>query len=241
MEALAPFYRNLVDLNGTASRKRGWFIFGVVVVVLALCQLAVQLGLPQAETYAFVFLGPVMAIWIATLVQRLHDAGRSGYWALLVPEPVLGALTVLVILLLPPRTAPCAHPVARKIGALGLMALVLLFISRAFFWQSHRVATDDLAPALLRGDVVIALRVIVSDLSPGDLILTSDPVTGTILPASVVSVASDSIGLRLPPNALVISAKDAHYFRARWVLFSSTGILSDPRLWRPDRFLKGVE
>ena len=28
MEALAPFYRDLVDLNGTASRKRGWIILG---------------------------------------------------------------------------------------------------------------------------------------------------------------------------------------------------------------------
>ena len=34
MAKLAQFLRSLVDLNGTASRKRGWLVFGLSVATI---------------------------------------------------------------------------------------------------------------------------------------------------------------------------------------------------------------
>ena len=196
MEALAPIYRDLVDLNGTASRKRGWIVFGGLVVVAALCQLAVQLQLPQAETYAFIALGPMLSLWLATLVQRLHDAGRSGYWALITLVPVLGLLAILVILMLKPAAPPRAHPLARKIGALGLVALVLVFLSRAFFWHPYWIPSESMKPTLLAGDYVIATKVAAKDLQRGDVLIYRHPGNGVDFVSRLIGLPGDTVLLR---------------------------------------------
>jgi signal peptidase I len=284
----------------------------------------------------------VLAIWCATLVRRLHDAGSSGYWALLVPVPLLGVLAVLVILLLPPRAPPRPHPVARKIGALGLMALVLVFVTKPFLWNPYVVPSESMKPTLLAGDYVIATKVSPATLQRGDVLVFRHPVNGQDYLARLIGLPGETVQLRggvvfindlpapqvpdgvfdevfgpvgplgfrprcgnapvadgdpcrtdrliealpegqshaildigamdflddtdlftLPPGMLFflgdhrdnsadsrfskaaggmgfVPVENVHH-RLRWVLFSSTGPLSDPRLWRLDRFLKGVE
>lgn len=95
MTARHSLFRSVFDRNGTASRKRGWLVLGV-----CLCGMYAILMLGQSQPgtlrWLLPFLGMLNAVLMVALVQRLHDAGRSGYWALLAAIPYLGALAILV-------------------------------------------------------------------------------------------------------------------------------------------------
>ncbi|WP_435213658.1 DUF805 domain-containing protein [Luminiphilus sp. nBUS_16] len=109
------------DFNGTAARSEFWFFmlfFLLLYLVVAIIDEAtaattislldlpfghlIPMGMVDPEVGLLVLLyRPIMAIpTTSATVRRLHDIGRSGWWALLwvLPIPVLGWLYLVPLL-----------------------------------------------------------------------------------------------------------------------------------------------
>ena len=112
------------DFKGTASRAEFWFfmlffmlMYGVVAIIdeataattISLLDLPlgnfIPMGMVDPEVGLLVlFYRPIMAIpTTSATVRRLHDIGRSGWWAALwvFPVPVLGWLYLIPLLCKP--------------------------------------------------------------------------------------------------------------------------------------------
>ena len=113
--------RQTFDFKGTASRAEFWFfmlffmlMYGVVAIIdeataattISLLDLPlgnfIPMGMVDPEVGLLVLLyRPIMAIpTTSATVRRLHDIGRSGWWAVLwvLPVPVLGWLYLIPLL-----------------------------------------------------------------------------------------------------------------------------------------------
>ena len=113
--------RQTFDFKGTASRAEFWFfmlffmlMYGVVAIIdeatatttISLLDLPlgnfIPMGMVDPEVGLLVLLyRPIMAIpTTSATVRRLHDIGRSGWWAALwvFPVPVLGWLYLIPLL-----------------------------------------------------------------------------------------------------------------------------------------------
>ena len=112
------------DFKGTASRAEFWFfmlffmlMYGVVAIIdeataattISLLDLPlgnfIPMGMVDPEVGLLVLLyRPIMAIpTTSATVRRLHDIGRSGWWAArwVFPVPVLGWLYLIPLLCKP--------------------------------------------------------------------------------------------------------------------------------------------
>lgn len=184
---------SLIDLNGTASRKRGWIIFGICLFALILAEILQNYPDPWLSG-GLLIAGIAFIILIVMLVQRLHATGRSGYWSLFTIIPVAGFLAIIVILLLPSRDVPrIGHPIARRIGGLALLALALVFLSRAIYWQPYWIPSENMKPTLLVGDFIIATRVRPESIQRGDVIVFRHPINGTDYIKRVIGLPEDKI------------------------------------------------
>jgi uncharacterized membrane protein YhaH (DUF805 family) len=105
-EALSSFWSNYRNFKGRARRSEYWFI-QLFLVVTNLAAAVIDFVLMNGDVDRFIANGGggiVGLIWIlativpaiAVLVRRLHDTGRSGWWALIGFVPVAGAIALLV-------------------------------------------------------------------------------------------------------------------------------------------------
>lgn len=84
VEVLTRFWKNYFNFSGRARRKEYWLmvvwnmIFGCVPVIGWLVILAGCIG------------------YLSLLVRRLHDSGKSGWFALLGLIPLVGGIIMLV-------------------------------------------------------------------------------------------------------------------------------------------------
>jgi uncharacterized membrane protein YhaH (DUF805 family) len=83
MERSVDWFGLFLRLDGRIGRKAFWLGFPVILVlILAADQLARLMGVSMLLTLALLY--PLIAV----LVKRLHDLGRSGWWAGLVAAPI---------------------------------------------------------------------------------------------------------------------------------------------------------
>ena len=119
-QAWRRFVRKYVTFSGRASRSEFWWwllAFGVVSIVLSLVNKAIvpapvsgDLGEVLAYSAQVSVLQLVWALVnfvgaISLTARRLHDAGLSGAWWFIQLVPVLGSITMIVMVALPTRTA----------------------------------------------------------------------------------------------------------------------------------------
>jgi uncharacterized membrane protein YhaH (DUF805 family) len=108
-EALKSFWSNYRNFKGRARRSEYWFI-QLFLVLTNLAAAVIDLVLMNGDVDRFVANGGggiVGLIWIlativpalAVLVRRLHDTGRSGWWALIGFVPLAGTIVLLVFTL----------------------------------------------------------------------------------------------------------------------------------------------
>lgn len=104
--AVKSFWANYRNFKGRARRSEYWFI-QLFLVLTNLAAAAVDLALMNGDVDRFIANGGggiVGLIWIfatiipalAVLVRRLHDIGKSGWWALISLVPFVGAIVILV-------------------------------------------------------------------------------------------------------------------------------------------------
>ena len=108
-DALRSFWSNYRNFKGRARRSEYWFI-QLFLVLTNLAAAVIDLALMNGDVDRFVANGGggiVGLIWIlativpalAVLVRRLHDTGRSGWWALIGFVPLAGTIVLLVFTL----------------------------------------------------------------------------------------------------------------------------------------------
>ena len=87
--------------DGRVRRKEYWYFQSFsVIIALVLAVIDVETGIYSVEigggllwgTYALAVLIPTLAV----SVRRLHGTGRSGWWLLVAPIPVIGGIVLLV-------------------------------------------------------------------------------------------------------------------------------------------------
>ena len=95
-ESIKTCFQKYIDFSGRASRSEFWwfalFNFIVSVALALLTPVAPPLAPPLASLQG-IFILVVLLPSLTAAVRRLHDSGRSGWWALLpLATPVAGAI-----------------------------------------------------------------------------------------------------------------------------------------------------
>ena len=104
--ALRSFWKRYRDFRGRSRRSEYWFI-QLFLVVTNIAVAIIDLALMGWDVDRFIANGGggiVGLVWIlvtivpalAVLVRRLHDTGKSGWWALVGLLPLVGAIVLLV-------------------------------------------------------------------------------------------------------------------------------------------------
>lgn len=104
--ALRSFWKRYRDFRGRSRRSEYWFI-QLFLVVTNFSVAIIDLALMGWDVDRFIANGGggiVGLVWIlvtivpalAVLVRRLHDTGKSGWWALVGLLPLVGAIVLLV-------------------------------------------------------------------------------------------------------------------------------------------------
>lgn len=92
------------DFKGRARRKEYWmfalfqFIFAIVAIILdSILGLTFSPEIPYGWFYILFALATFIP-GLAVAVRRLHDAGKSGWWYLIVIIPLIGPIWLIVLL-----------------------------------------------------------------------------------------------------------------------------------------------
>ncbi len=113
-QAIRSFWSNYATFRGRARRSEYWFI-QLFLLLTNLAAAAIDLVLMDFDIDQFMANGGggiVGLVWIlatvvpllAVLVRRLHDTGRTGWWALIGFIPLIGSIVLLVF------TVQDSHP-----------------------------------------------------------------------------------------------------------------------------------
>jgi uncharacterized membrane protein YhaH (DUF805 family) len=104
--AIRSFWSRFADFKGRSRRSEYWYV-QLFLVVTNLAVAGIDLALMDGDVDRFIANGGggiVGLIWIfativpalAVLIRRLHDTGKSGWWALVGFIPLVGAIVLLV-------------------------------------------------------------------------------------------------------------------------------------------------
>jgi len=119
-EALKSFWANYTNFKGRARRSEYWFV-QLFLVIVNLAAAVIDFALMNGDVERFVanggggIVGLILILAtiipaIAVLIRRLHDTGRSGWWALIGLIPLAGAIVLLVF------TVEDSNPTENKYG-----------------------------------------------------------------------------------------------------------------------------
>jgi uncharacterized membrane protein YhaH (DUF805 family) len=117
VEAVRSAYANFANFTGRSQRSAYWWwaLFQFAVgVVIAIAEGGGSMTTGDGEVGFAVVGGTFSMIWmlinllpgLALMVRRLHDVGRSGWWALILLIPLIGAIVLLVWLCSRGTTGP---------------------------------------------------------------------------------------------------------------------------------------
>jgi uncharacterized membrane protein YhaH (DUF805 family) len=104
--AIRSFWSRFADFKGRSRRSEYWYV-QLFLVVTNLAVAGIDLALMDGDVDRFIANGGggiFGLIWIfativpalAVLVRRLHDTGKTGWWALVGFIPLVGSIVLLV-------------------------------------------------------------------------------------------------------------------------------------------------
>jgi uncharacterized membrane protein YhaH (DUF805 family) len=92
--------RNYAVFKGRARRREYWiFELTNAAMVIALFVLAVELGKAGYQYFLslpFLYVAAMMVPSLSSLIRRLHDTGRSGWWFWINLVPLFGPISLLI-------------------------------------------------------------------------------------------------------------------------------------------------
>ena len=105
-EAVRSFWSHYATFSGRSRRSEYWYV-QLFLVLTNLAVAVIDLVLMDGDVERFIANGGggiVGLVWIlvtivpalAVLVRRLHDTGKSGWWALVGFVPIVGGIVLLV-------------------------------------------------------------------------------------------------------------------------------------------------
>ena len=97
--------RKYTVFSGRASREEFWY-FLLINILVSIAVGFVDRFMGWGNTSDAGLLGGLYSLFIflpslAVVVRRLHDTGRSGWWALIMIIPLLGWVALLVMMAFP--------------------------------------------------------------------------------------------------------------------------------------------
>jgi uncharacterized membrane protein YhaH (DUF805 family) len=97
--AVRDAFAKYAVFSGRSSRSAywWWYLFDLLVTAAAY---AVSAAIGSSVIYLLAILGLLLP-GLAVLVRRLHDAGHSGWWALIAIVPLIGFIVLLVMTVQP--------------------------------------------------------------------------------------------------------------------------------------------
>ena len=110
LDAIKSFWSHYSKFKGRSRRSEYWWI-QLFLVLTNLVVAAIDLALMNGDVDRFIANGGggiVGLIWIlvtivpalAVLVRRLHDTGKTGWWAVIGFVPLIGGIVLLVFTVL---------------------------------------------------------------------------------------------------------------------------------------------
>lgn len=90
------FFRHYADFSGKSSRKQFWmgYLF-YTLIMMSLYALDMLIGIPVLSS---IYILAMLIPYIALVVRRLHDIGKSGWWYFIALVPLIGVIWLLVLL-----------------------------------------------------------------------------------------------------------------------------------------------
>ena len=117
-QAFGRFWRKYTTVRGRASRSEFWWwflIYAGVGVLLSIANQVVVGAAPAGQTDTATIIRHAVAVSIASTawslvnlvggititVRRLHDTDRRGWWWFIQLVPILGSITMIILVALP--------------------------------------------------------------------------------------------------------------------------------------------
>ncbi|MDX2380027.1 MAG: DUF805 domain-containing protein [Acidimicrobiia bacterium] len=101
-------FERYLKFDGRAARPEfWWFVLANLIIGLVLQGIAVSLqsadnDLWQLFSFAYVvYFAAIILPYIAVLIRRLHDTGKSGYFAFWLLLPLIGSIILIVLTVQP--------------------------------------------------------------------------------------------------------------------------------------------
>jgi uncharacterized membrane protein YhaH (DUF805 family) len=101
--AIRQQFQNLTNFNGRASRSAYWWYALPLIII----DLIAYIALPSVAYYIIALIVGLSALSLAA--RRLHDSDKSGWLLLIGIIPIIGTITVIVLLCLPGTPGPNRH------------------------------------------------------------------------------------------------------------------------------------
>ena len=97
--------RKYTVFTGRASREEFWY-FLLINILISIAVGFIDRFMGWGGASGAGLLGGLYSLLVflpslAVVVRRLHDSGRSGWWALIMLIPLLGWITLLIMMALP--------------------------------------------------------------------------------------------------------------------------------------------
>jgi signal peptidase I len=184
----------IFSFHGTATR------FSAITVWLV-CLIA-QVGIvmmedlaPNAQRFLWPLVGLASMAMFTTSARRLHHAGLSGRWAIVVWIPLAGMLAALIIALLPQnRGRVYPHHGARIAGQIAIVVFLAMSVWRVW-WTPYWIPSESMKPALLVGDYLLVRSGAPVNLARGDIVVLRNPVDGDKQIKRIIGFGGDSVAL----------------------------------------------
>ena len=95
--------RNYAVFKGRARRREYWVFelmnSAIMIVLFVLAAMLGKAGHPYFVSLPFLYIAATIIPSLASLVRRLHDPNRNGWWFFISMIPLVGGLVLLVITL----------------------------------------------------------------------------------------------------------------------------------------------
>ncbi|GIT90217.1 hypothetical protein JANAI62_03000 [Jannaschia pagri] len=163
-----------IGLSGTGSRVSllVWTLCFQVIALLLATSGSLETAPLWVRLALYLIFGLSAACWFTAVVRRLHDMGRSGWFAALFAVPVIGLGMLIWALLAAPRPVDPDRfrPAGRYVVGTGLLIVMVLLVATRALWSPLRMTSAHMEPTLPAEAVFLAFDSIGGEVTSGDLV-----------------------------------------------------------------------